>query len=134
VRHFVDSSVFLLALGGDHPDRSPAREFLRRAERAGAALHVSVEAIRELTFHRMRVTDRDRALLETERVVEVVVLHDFDEPVLRRSLELLGAGGIRGRDAIHASTAILAGFAGIVSFDSDFDGIPGLTRTHPSQA
>ena len=38
---------------------------------------------------------------------------------------------VRGRDAVHAATALDAGFDTIVSTDRDFDGIPGLTQRDP---
>lgn len=35
------------------------------------------------------------------------------------------SGEDRGHDAVHAATAIVAGFDQIVSVDRDFDGMPG---------
>lgn len=38
---------------------------------------------------------------------------------------------IRGRDALHAATALTYGIDTIVSPDRAFDGIPGFTRVDP---
>jgi hypothetical protein len=58
-------------------------------------------------------------------------LHDFDAGVLRRALTLIAEGGVGGRDAVHAATALEAGIGVIVSPDSDFDRIDGLSRIDP---
>ena len=61
----------------------------------------------------------------------MVVLHRFDEGVLQTAISLVATSTVRGRDAVHAATAIRAGFDAIVTTDSDFDGIPGLRRIDP---
>lgn len=43
----------------------------------------------------------------------------------------MAEGGVGGRDAVHAATALEAGISVIVSPDSDFDGIDGLSRIDP---
>ena len=129
--HFVDSSVFLFAVGIDDPRRDPARQFLEMAEAAGEAIHVSVEAVQEFAFHRLRRVDRTTALTETASMTESVVLHPFDLAVMDGMLRLLATTTTRGRDAVHAATALAAGFTTIVSFDADFDAVPGLRRLHP---
>ena len=39
---------------------------------------------------------------------------------------------LRGRDAVHAATALEHGLVTIISPDPDFDGAPGLTRIEPA--
>jgi len=51
--------------------------------------------------------------------------------ILRASVRLVADCGLRGRDAVHAATALAAGFHLIVSCDEDFDAVPGLTRVDP---
>jgi hypothetical protein len=62
-----------------------------------------------------------------------LVLHPFDDPVVAKMLDLMDDSRLRGRDAVHAATAVLAGFTTIVSADRDFDGVPGLRRLDPSE-
>ena len=51
--------------------------------------------------------------------------------VLVWSAALVATGTIGGRDAVHAATALAAGFTEIVSADRDLDRVPGLTRRAP---
>lgn len=128
---FVDTSVLLVAVGGDHADRAACRGFMAAAARRKAALHASVEAVQEFLFHRMRVGERATALRATRALIASLRLHDFDADVLRRSLELVELTSLRGRDAVHAATALGAGFGQIVTLDADFAQVPGLEVVHP---
>lgn len=131
---FVDPSVLLLAVGGDHPLRDPCRTVLRAAAEGTVRLHLSVEGGQEFLFHRLRTADRASAVHAFDLVDAFVEWHDFDQEVLRRSRDLVAAGHARGRDAVHAATALRAGFQAIVSCDRDFDAIPSLTRLDPRSA
>ncbi|MBP8919280.1 MAG: type II toxin-antitoxin system VapC family toxin [Micropruina sp.] len=131
---FVDTSVLLLAAGGEHPDREPSRAFLAGALRADRPVHASIEAMREYLFHRMRRADRTSALAETRALFAVLHLHDLTAPIFRRSLGVVESTPLRGRDALHAATALEAGFDRIVTLDRDFAQVPGLAAVHPGQA
>lgn len=131
---FVDTSVFLLAVGGTHPNREPCREFLAAATERNVVLHASVEAVQEFLFHRMRRVDRALAVRQTHAVRKSVVLHPFDEAVLDESLRLIETTPLRGRDAVHAATALVTGHDRIVSLDSDFDGLDAIRRVDPATA
>lgn len=134
VRRFVDSSVLLLAVGREAPERDACRAFLTRAAANGDHLHISVEAAQEYVFHRTRRMGRAIALTEGARLCQSYVMHEFTIDIYRRSLDLMGSSTIRGRDAVHAATAVLAGFSEIVSADRDFGDVPGLTCVAPADA
>lgn len=127
----VDTAVFAYALGGDHRFREPCRAFLDRVVRGEFALHASVEMVQELTFHRMRRTDRVTAVHQGRLAGRSCTLHTFDERVLERALELIAHSSIRGRDAVHAATADIAGLDVIVTTDSAFDDV--MKRIDPAQ-
>lgn len=129
---FLDTSVLVLATGAPHRYRSECRALLRGVHEHGFEVHVSVEAIQEFFHHRLRKADAS-ALEQAERWRTLAVLHSFDEAVLTEALRLIATGAIRGRDAVHAATARLAGFQEIVSLDSDFDRVEGLARLTPEQ-
>lgn len=52
------------------------------------------------------------------------MLHDFDDGVLHEALGLVEHHGLRGRDAIHAATALRNDFTEIVTFDTGVDHCP----------
>ena len=105
---------------------------MQRAARREIRLHVSTEGVQEFVFHRHRVAPAG-AVGEARALRDLSVVHPFDERVLDMALELIDSTSIRGRGAVHAATAILAGFEQIVSVDRDFDGIPGLRRISPAE-
>lgn len=129
----MDTSVWLLAVGEDHVDRAVCRRLVSAADEGMAVLHSSVEAVQEFAFHRLRRTDRAVALDETMSMRAAAILHDFDQDTLDRTLRLMASTTLRGRDAVHAATALRAGFDQIVTLNADFDGVPGLTSIHPTE-
>lgn len=130
-RVFVDTTVFVLAQGREHPLQPACRRFLSQCDDVGTAVHASVEAVQEFTFHRLRARSRDQVLTEARRLRDSIVLHPFDDAVLDEALRLIEVSAVRGRDAVHAATALLAGFTEIVSADRDFELVPGLRRIAP---
>lgn len=130
---FVDTSVLLLAQGGPHPLREGCRLFLGRCQARSVEIHVSIEALQEFTFHRLRGRPRRQALQEAALLRRSLVLHPFDEQVLDAMLTLLEGSDLRGRDAVHAATATVAGFDALVTTDRDFADVPGLTAVGPAE-
>jgi len=131
---FVDSSVLLHALGGPSPAREACVALVAAAGEARCTLHVSVEAVQEVVFHRMRRVPVSRAVEAGRRLSETAVVHPFDLDILRRSLLLVETCRIRGRDAVHAATAMAHGFDAVVTLDRDFEAVPGLGVVRPQDA
>lgn len=128
----VDASVLVYALGDPDPRREPCRRFLREATQGVGRAYASVEMFQETLHHRMRRTGRrDISVAEIREAEPMFIVLNFDHEVLERSLELIETTGIRGRDAVHAATALAYGIEKIASTDRAFDGIPGLTRIDP---
>lgn len=130
-RVFIDSTVLLHAAGAQHAAREGSARWVRAGTEGLVVLHASVEAGQEYLFHRTRRRGPERAAQEFEALEELIVWHPFDQEVLRRTAALVATGTIGGRDAVHAATALAAGFTEIVSADRDFDRVPGLTRRAP---
>lgn len=127
---FLDSSVLLLAAGAPHPLRDACRTIVEEVASGRTRGHVSVEAIQEFVHHRARRGD-PQAVPSARAISRFCVLHTFDQATLDRALDLVAAGSARGRDAVHAASALEAGFAQICSADTDFDHVPGLARLDP---
>lgn len=130
-RVFLDTAVLALAVGGEHPLRESCRALLAAAARGDLELHVSVESLQELLFHRMRRDDRAEAVSLVRDVRAMCRVHPFDDAVASRMFDLVSASAVGGRDAVHAATAMEHGFDEIVSPDRDFDDVPGLRRRSP---
>ena len=129
----LDTTVGAYSLGEDDPRRAPSRALLARAVSGEFNAYASVEMIQELVHHRLRKTgDRRIASANGRDIGAVCTLLNFDREVLDLSLDLIERiPTIRGRDAVHAATAIAYGITRIASTDRAFDGILGLTRIDP---
>lgn len=130
----LDTTVGVYALGNDEARRETNRALLARAASGELHAYASVEMIQELVHHRLRKTgDRQVASANGRDIGAVCTLLNFDREVLDLSLDLIErVPTIRGRDAVHAATAIAYGITRIASTDRAFDGIPGLTRVDPA--
>lgn len=87
--------------------------------------------IQEAVYHRMRKVSRAEAVANGRDLVRSFIVLNFDHEVLALALELIERTSIRGRDAVHAATALAYGIEKIASSDPAFDAIPGLTRIDP---
>lgn len=129
----LDSAIPLYALGDLEPHRSACRAYIEQLTAGKGHAYASVQLVQELVFHRTRRTgERDRAVNEAKNLMGVTVILNFDREVLHLSLELIErVPTIRGRDAVHAATALASGIETIASTDAAFDGIPGIRRLDP---
>lgn len=130
----LDSAIVIYALGGDDRLRAPCREIMTRISQDELRAYASVEMIQELVHHRLRRTGRRSiAVADARDTAAVLTLLNFDRQVLDLSLDLIERSLVRGRDAVHAATALAYGIGTIVSPDHAFDDIPGLTRVDPDK-
>jgi len=134
MRRFVDTSVFADVFGEPQPNKQACLALIAAAQCGDVELHASVEMIQELVFHRMRRVDRITAIAQAHDAQELCVLHPFGLDVLNQALKLTATTRTGGRDAVHAATALLAGFDAIVSPERDFGDIPGPRRLDPADA
>ena len=131
----VDSSILIYALGDPDPRREPCRRFLRDVTADAGRAYASVEMFQEVLHHRVRRTgDRDVALREVREAIPMFIVLNFDHEVLETAMSLIERTDVRGRDAVHAATALAYGIEAIASSDPAFDSIPGLRRIDPLAA
>ncbi|WP_161606369.1 type II toxin-antitoxin system VapC family toxin [Microlunatus speluncae] len=133
-RALIDSAVPTYALGDDSSWKQRCLSVLRWAATGRFMAFASVEMIQELVHHRLRRTgDRSAAAADGRDVASLCTVLAFDVPILDAALHLIEhVPTIRGRDAVHAATALVHGIDVIVSPDSAFDGILGLRRIDPA--
>lgn len=128
----IDSSILIYALGGPDPRRDPCRRYLRSVTAGRGLAYASVEMLQETVHHRIRRTgDPQIAAAEIREVAPMLIVLDFDREILERAIDLIERTPVRGRDAVHAATALAYGISAIASSDPAFDAIPGLRRIDP---
>jgi predicted nucleic acid-binding protein len=82
----------------------------------------------------MRMTSRSEAVEVASAFMDLVECHPLNATVMRGALSLMLETGLRGRDAIHAATALGLGFDQIVTADRDFASVPKLMMIPPDEA
>lgn len=134
VKLFLDTSVLVFAVGTEHKQRSHCAALIEAAARGDVEVHMSAEAIQEFIHHRMRRSSRSLALAQARAARDLALIHPFDGDVLDTAMQLIESTTLRGRDAVHAATALLGGFDRIVTTDRDFAAVPGLGPVSPQRA
>lgn len=128
----VDASILAYALGSSDPRREPCRRFLGEATAGTGRAYASVEMFQEVVHHRLRVSgDRIASARDVRESIPLFITLNFDDEILEIALDLIQATNVRGRDAVHAATALAYGIRTIASTDTAFDGIPGIQRLDP---
>lgn len=115
---FVDSNVFMYAVGRPHPLRAEARDLLREARRDGLRLVTSAEVLQELLHAYLPVGRLDTltaAMTLARSQAEVVPLEDVD---VRLALDLAATHpGLGARDLVHLAVGLRRGATHLLTFD-----------------
>ena len=130
---FLDANVWMYAAGGRHPNKRACVRLLEDIARGEVEATTSTEVLQEI-LHRYRALDRwrdGRRLYDLARTVVPNVV-PITVQMTDRARELLDLhDGLMARDALHAATCERVGAHSLCSYDTDFDGVPGLRRIEP---
>jgi predicted nucleic acid-binding protein len=131
---FLDTNIFLRHLRQDHPDHSPrATAFLTRIEQGEVKVRTSDTVIFETVFTLERSYHQEKAAIR-DTVLPLLELPGVVLPGKRRYRKVFSLyleKNISFADAYHAVLMEHLHLTEIVSFDTDFDRIEGLTRIEP---
>ena len=116
---FVDTNVFMYAVGRPHPLQAPAREFFAASSRHGARLCTSAEVLQELAHAYLpagRLQTLDAAMTLVARAnVEVWPLEEAD---VRLARQLHGSHPALGaRDLCHLASCRRRSVGQLMTFD-----------------
>jgi uncharacterized protein len=120
-------------VGASHPHKVHARQLLERLVGEGERLVTDAAALQEILHRYASIERRDfiqpafDALLSVVDAVFPVEVADVE----RAKAIILERRRVSARDAIHVAVMQRRGIGTIMSFDTGFDGIPGLTRIGP---
>jgi predicted nucleic acid-binding protein len=127
---FVDSNIPMYLVGEAHPNKGPARQALEELVAAGESLCTDAEVLQEI-LHRYTAIRRPEAIDPAfESVLGVVdVVYPIERTDVERARRLLKTTArLSARDAIHVAVMQGRDVGRMLSFDSVFDGIPGIVR------
>ncbi len=116
---FVDTNVFMYAVGGEHPLRGPARALLFEAIEAGDALVTSAEVLQEL-LHAYLAVGRPATLDAATTLVEGCVddVWPLEEEDVRLARALTAEHpGLSARDLVHVACCTRRGVERVMTYD-----------------
>ncbi len=126
----VDSNVPMYLIGAPHPHKADAQRLLERLISARERLVTDAEVMQEI-LHRYVAIDRRDAIQPAFDVLSNVVdeVLPVDQGAVERGKDIvMGHRRLSARDALHIAVMEKHGVARILSFDTGFDGVPGITR------
>jgi uncharacterized protein len=117
-------------VGAPHPHKADAQRLLERLVSDQQRLVTDAEVLQEI-LHRYAAIDRRDAIQPAFDALMSIVdqVLAIDQSAAERAKEIvLARRGLSARGALHAAVMQQHGIERILSFDSGFDGLPGVTR------
>lgn len=117
-------------VGAPHPHKRDVQRLLEELVSDRERLVTDAEVLQEILHRYVAINRRDAIQPAFDALLGVVddVL-DVDKAAAERAKEIvLGNRRLSARDAIHLAVMEHNGIDRILSFDSGFDGFPGMTR------
>lgn len=131
---FVDANIFLRHLLQDHDEHSPrATDFIGRLERRELLAETSPTVMAEVVFVLERTYKIPKEAVQ-RGILALMALPGLTiagGESVQDALELCVARNVSYGDAFNAVQMVRRGLDTVVSFDRDFDRIPGVTRIEP---
>ena len=132
---FVDTNIFIHFLLRFDPDPfARCRKLLAGAEEGKLDLETSAMTIAELIWFLARPPVRMRPPQIRGQIEPLLTLRGLRVPekdLVFQALALYTSTGIGFIDAYNAAIMRKRGLDRIYSYDTDFDSVPGITRTEP---
>lgn len=127
---FVDSNVPMYLVGGEHPHKIDAQRVLERLIGQRRRLVTSSEIFQEILHRYLSIDQRDRSEPAFEALRGVVddVLAVEEGDVFDAKDLVHAYPGLSSRETVHVAAMRRHGITEIVSFDSEFDAVTGISR------
>lgn len=115
-------------IGAPHPHKTDAQRLLERAVAEGVRLVTDAEVFQEILHRYVAIRRRDAIQPAFDALLGVIdEVFPVDLTAVERAKTILfGWPELSARDAIHVATMEQNGVARIMSFDTGFDGYPGI--------
>lgn len=126
----VDSNIPMYLVGSPHPLKSDAQRRLEQLVNDRQRLVTDAEVLQEILHRYVAINRRDAIQPAFDALLGIVdqVLDVSRSAAERAKGIVLGNRGLSARDAVHLAVMEQHGISRILSFDSGFDGFPGIVR------
>lgn len=117
-------------VGAPHPHKANAQRLLEKLITDRQRLVTDAEVLQEILHRYVAIDRRDAIQPAFDALLGVVdQVLAVDGTVVQRAKQIvLGYRQLSARDAVHLSVMEQNGIERILSFDSGFDGFPGMVR------
>jgi hypothetical protein len=117
-------------VGGQHPHKIDAQHLLEKFASERERLVTDAEVLQEILHRYVAINRRDAIQPAFDALLGIVdQVIGVDLAIAEKAKQIvLGFPRLSARDAIHAAVMQQHGIDEILSFDSGFDGLPGITR------
>ena len=126
----IDSNIPMYLIGAPHPHKSDTQRLLEKLVSDRQRLVTDAEVLQEILHRYVAIDRRDAIQPAFDALLGVVdQVLPVDRAVAERAKQIvLGRRQMSARDAVHLAVMEHHGIERILSFDSGFDGFPGVTR------
>jgi predicted nucleic acid-binding protein len=126
----VDSNIPMYLVGAPHAHKADAQRLLERCISDRLRLVTDAEVLQEILHRYVAIDRRDAIQPAFDALLGVVdeVLPVELESVERAKAIVMGNRKLSARDALHVAVMERHEIGRILSFDSGFDGLPGIVR------
>ena len=117
-------------VGAPHPHKSDAQRWLEKLVSDRQRLVTDAEVLQEILHRYVAINRRDAIQPAFDALLGIVdQVLAVDRSVAERAKEIvLGYRQLSARDAVHLAVMEHHGIERILTFDSGFDGFPGIAR------
>jgi uncharacterized protein len=126
----VDSNIPMYLVGAPHAHKSDARRLLEKVVSERQSLATDAEVLQEILHRYVAINRRDAIQPAFDALIGIVdQVLAVDRSIAERAKQIvLGYRRLSARDAVHIAVMEHHGIEQIMTFDSGFDGFPGITR------
>lgn len=126
----VDSNIPMYLVGAPHPHKSDAQRWLEKLVSDRQRLVTDAEVLQEILHRYVAINCRDAIQPAFDALLGIVdQVLPVDRAVAERAKEIVqGHRRLSARDAVHLAVMEHHEIERILTFDSGFDGFPGITR------
>jgi predicted nucleic acid-binding protein len=126
----VDSNIPMYLVGAPHPHKVDAQRLLEKLVSERQRLITDAQVLQEILHRYVAIDRRDAIQPAFDALLGIVddVLPIERAAAVRAKEIVLGHPRISARDAVHLAVMEQHEIQRILTFDSGFDGFPGITR------
>jgi uncharacterized protein len=126
----IDSNIPMYLVGAPHPHKTDAQRLLEKLVSERQRLVTDAEVLQEILHRYVAINRRDAIQPAYDALLGIVdQVLPVDRAAAERAKEIvLGHTQISARDAVHLAVMEQHDIEQILTFDSGFDGFPGIRR------